>query len=144
MAKCNWQSKQAIACDNREVVMIQMVRALGVAAVVAASCLGGEAVAQTKQLTLCVAAWGPANALVELSKDFSTKTGIQMKYEFVPWTSYADRFLNELNSKGKLCDVIIGDSQWIGGPAENGHYVKLKQFFPQKKKFMEAFIPAAT
>jgi hypothetical protein len=23
-----------------------------------------------------------------------------MKFEFVPWTSYADRFLNELNSKG--------------------------------------------
>jgi hypothetical protein len=43
-----------------------------------------------------------------------------MKYEFVPWTSYADRFLNELNSHGKLCDLIIGDSQWIGGAAENG------------------------
>jgi len=40
--------------------------------------------AQTKQLTLCWAAWDPANALVELSKDFTAKTGIQMKYEFVP------------------------------------------------------------
>jgi hypothetical protein len=46
-----------------------------------------------------------------------------------PWTSYADRFLNELNSKSKLCDLIIGDSQWIGGAAENGHYVKLNEFF---------------
>src|SRR4029077_375653 len=54
--------------------------------------------AQDKTLTLCWAAWDPANALVELSKDFTAKTGIQMKYEFVPWTSYADRFLNELNS----------------------------------------------
>src|SRR5712675_22160 len=142
MAKCNWQSKQAIACDNREVVMIQMVRALGVAAVVAASCLSGNAVAQTKQLTLCWAAWDPANALVELSKDFTTKTGIQMKYEFVPWTSYADRFLNELNSKGKLCDLIIGDSQWIGGAAENGHYVKLNDFFAKEKISMDDFMPA--
>ena len=105
--------------------MIQMVRALGATAFVVASCLGGQAVAQTKQLTLCWAAWDPANALVELSKDFTAKSGVQMKYEFVPWTSYADRFLNELNSKGKLCDLIIGDSQWIGGAAENGHYVKL-------------------
>src|SRR4051794_4409687 len=120
--------------------MIQMVRALGVTAVVAASCLGGQAVAQTKQLTLCWAAWDPANALVELSKDFTAKSGIQMKYEFVPWTSYADRFLNELNSKGKLCDLIIGDSQWIGGAAENGHYVKLNMIFDKNGVKMTAFI----
>src|SRR3979411_3456671 len=142
MAKCNWQSKQAIACDNREVVMIQMVRALGVAAVVAASCLGGEAGAPTKQLTLCWAAWDPANALVELSKDFTSKTGVQMKYEFVPWTSYADRFLNELNSKSKLCDLISGDSQWIGGSAENGHYVKLNDFFDKNGIKMRDFVQA--
>ena len=77
------------------------------------------AAAQGKQLTLCWAAWDPANALVELGKDFTKESGIEMKYEFVPWTSYADRFLNELNSHGKLCDLIIGDSQWIGGAAEN-------------------------
>src|SRR5260221_11000407 len=142
MAKCDWQDQQAIACDNREVVMIQMVRALGATAVVVASCLGGQASAQTKQLTLCWAAWDPANALVELSKDFTTKTGIQMKYEFVPWTSYADRFLNELNSKGKLANVIIGDSQWIGGAAEKGHYVKPNDFFFKKKISMDDFIPA--
>ena len=122
--------------------MIQMMRALGVSAVVVASCLGGQAVAQTKQLTLCWAAWDPANALVELSKDFTTKTGVQMKYEFVPWTSYADRFLNELNSKGKLCDLIIGDSQWIGGAAENGHYVKLNDFFKKEGITMDDFMPA--
>ncbi len=56
-----------------------------------------------------------------------------MKYEFVPWTSYADRFLNELNSHGKLCDLIIGDSQWIGGAAENKWYVKLNDFFDKEK-----------
>ena len=56
------------------------------------------------ELTLCWAAWDPANALVELSKDFTAETGIGMKFEFVPWTNFADRFLNELNSGGKLCD----------------------------------------
>src|SRR3982074_779034 len=122
--------------------MIQMMRALGATAVVVASCIGGQGVAQTKQLTLCWAAWDPANALVELSKDFTTKTGIQMKYEFGPWTSYADRFLNELNSKGKLCDVIIGDSQWIGGAAENGHYVKLNDFFAKEKISTDDFMTA--
>ena len=103
---------------------------LAATAVAAAGALApATSQAQDKTLTLCWAAWDPANALVELSKDFTAKTGIQMKFEFVPWTSYADRFLNELNSHGKLCDLIIGDSQWIGGAAENGHYVKLNDFF---------------
>ena len=64
--------------------------------------------AQDKSLTLCWAAWDPANALVQLSKDFTAKSGIAMKFEFVPWTSYADRFLNELNTKSKLCDLMDG------------------------------------
>src|SRR6201993_4165171 len=98
--------------------------------------------AQGKSLTLCWAAWDPANALVELSKDFTAKSGIQMKFEFVPWTSYADRFLNELNSHSKLCDLIIGDSQWVGGSAENGHYVKLNDFFDKNGIKMDDFMPA--
>ena len=97
---------------------------------------------EAAELTLCWAAWDPANALVELSKDFTAETGIGMKFEFVPWTSYADRFLNELNSRGKLCDLIIGDSQWIGGAAENGHYVKLNDFFAENNISMDAFLPA--
>jgi multiple sugar transport system substrate-binding protein len=104
--------------------------------------MASGAQAQAKQLTLCWAAWDPANALVELSKDFTAKTGIQMKFEFVPWTSYADRFINELNSHGKLCDLIIGDSQWIGGAAVNGHYVKLNDFFTKNKISMDDFMPA--
>ena len=98
--------------------------------------------ADAASLTLCWAAWDPADALVELSKDFTKETGIDMKYEFVPWTSYADRFLNELNSHGKLCDLIIGDSQWIGGAAENGHYVKLNDFFAKNNISMDDFVPA--
>src|SRR6201997_347558 len=103
---------------------------------------GNQAVAQGKQLTLCWAAWDPANALVELGKNFSKESGIEMKYEFVPWTSYADRFVNELNSHGTLCDLIIGDSQWIGGSAENHHYGKLNDFFAKEHISMDDFVPA--
>ena len=101
-----------------------------------------RAEAAPKAIKLCWAAWDPANALVELSKDFTAKTGIEVSYEFVPWTNYADRFLNELNSHGSLCDVIIGDSQWIGGAAENGHYVKLNDFFDKNGISMNDFMPA--
>jgi multiple sugar transport system substrate-binding protein len=114
--------------------------------VVAAAVLGvfggNQVAAQGKQLTLCWAAWDPANALVELGKDFTKVSGIEMKYEFVPWTSYADRFVNELNSHGKLCDLIIGDSQWIGGSAENHHYIKLNDFFAKEHISMDDFVPA--
>ena len=57
-----------------------------VAAALAAGAAVGTAQAADKELTLCWAAWDPANALVELSKDFTAKTGIEMKFEFVPWT----------------------------------------------------------
>src|SRR5437868_8075969 len=119
--------------------LLARVSALAVAAVLA---LAPSAQAQSKQVTLCWAAWDPANARVELSKGFTAKTGIGMKFECVPWTSFADRFLNELNSKGKLCDLLIGDSQWIGGAAENGHYVKLNDFFDKNGIKMDDFMPA--
>ena len=93
-------------------------------------------------LTLCWAAWDPANSLIELSKDFEEQSGHTMNFEFVPWTSFADRMLNELNSGGQLCDLMIGDSQWIGGGAENGHYVKLNDFFDASGISMDDFLPA--
>ena len=109
----------------------------------AALALGaGAGSARAADLTLCWAAWDPANALVELSKDFTAKTGIGMKYEFVPWPNFADRMLNELNSKGKLCDLMIGDSQWLGGSATNGHYVKLNDFFAENGIKMSDFLDA--
>ncbi len=102
----------------------------------------GVSHAQAEDLTLCWAAWDPANALVELSKDFEAKSGNKMHFEFVPWTNFADRMLNELNSGGKLCDLMIGDSQWIGGSAEAGHYIKLNDFFDANGIKMDDFVPA--
>ncbi|MEX1109588.1 MAG: ABC transporter substrate-binding protein [Dongiaceae bacterium] len=116
--------------------------AAGLAAATMAFLGATSASAQDREITLCWAAWDPANALVELSKDFTAETGIGMKFEFVPWTNFADRFLNELNSGGKLCDLLIGDSQWIGGGATYGHYVKLNDFFEQEGISMDDFLPA--
>lgn len=114
----------------------------GIGFAAALSLGAAPAQAQDKTITLCWAAWDPANALVELSKDFTAKSGVKMKFEFVPWPNFADRMLNELNSKGKLCDLMIGDSQWIGGSAEGGHYVKLNNFFAKEGIKMTDFAPA--
>ena len=114
---------------------------LAAAALCAASGLAASAAA-AEDLTLCWAAWDPANALVELSKDFEAQSGNKMSFEFVPWPNFADRMLNELNSGGKLCDLMIGDSQWIGGAAENGQYIKLNDFFDANNISMDDFLPA--
>ena len=103
---------------------------------------GLPSITTAEDLTLCWAAWDPANALIELSKDFEQQSGHNMSFEFVPWTSFADRMLNELNSGGQLCDLMIGDSQWIGGGAENGYYIKLNDFFDANNITMDDFIPA--
>jgi multiple sugar transport system substrate-binding protein len=95
---------------------------------------GAAGQAKAEDLTLC---WA-----VELSKDFEAQSGHKMTFEFVPWPNFADRMLNELNSGGKLCDLLIGDSQWIGGGAENGHYVKLNEFFDSNGISMDDFAPA--
>jgi multiple sugar transport system substrate-binding protein len=120
------------------------MKVLKAAVVAAAVAVGGftSASAQDKELTLCWAAWDPANALQQLGKDFEQQTGIAMNYEFVPWTNFADRFLNELNAQGDLCDLMIGDSQWLGMGAEFGHYVKMNDFFEQEGISMDDFLPA--
>lgn len=104
---------------------------------------GLSTAAQAEDLTLCWAAWDPANALVELSKGFEAESGLDMAFEFVPWPNFADRILNELNAGGKLCDLLIGDSQWLGGSAENGYYVKLNDFFDKEGISMDDFAAAA-
>ena len=115
---------------------------IGVKALAIAVMAGSIQTAAAEDLTLCWASWDPANALVELSKDFEAESGHKMSFEFVPWPNFADRMLNELNSGGGLCDLMIGDSQWIGGAAENGHYIKLNDFFAKEGIDMGDFIPA--
>ncbi|MGA1275745.1 MAG: carbohydrate ABC transporter substrate-binding protein, partial [Gemmobacter sp.] len=63
---------------------------LAASAATAASILAASS-AQSAELTLCWAAWDPANALVELSKDFEAQSGHKMSFEFVPWPNFADR-----------------------------------------------------
>jgi len=125
---------------NREEMMKRM-EAAGLGALLAVS-VALPTAASADNITLCWAAWDPANALVELSKEFEAESGHTMNFEFVPWPNFADRMLNELNSGGKLCDLLIGDSQWIGGGAENGHYVKLNDFFDASGISMDDFAPA--
>ena len=69
---------------------MKTTKLLAASALTAATGLGAVS-AQADDLTLCWAAWDPANALVELSKDFEAKSGHNMNFEFVPWPNFASR-----------------------------------------------------
>jgi multiple sugar transport system substrate-binding protein len=65
---------------------------LTTAAVGALLATGLSTAAAAEDLTLCWAAWDPANALIELSKRTSrSKSGHTMNFEFVPWTELCRR-----------------------------------------------------
>lgn len=101
-----------------------------------------QSLAQSNYLTLCWAQWDPADALVILSRDFTKRTGIEVRYEFEPWTNFANRFKQSLKSKSNECDLIIGDNLWLGEGAEHGHYVKLNEFLRTQKVSIDSFVPA--
>ena len=61
--------------------ILKKLPALAAVALSAALSLGASvAQAQEKTITLCWAAWDPANALVELSKDFTAQSKVKMKF----------------------------------------------------------------
>ena len=57
--------------------LLTLATAVSATAFVAAASVSHS---EAAELTLCWAAWDPANALVELSKDFTAETGIGMKF----------------------------------------------------------------
>jgi len=98
--------------------------------------------AQQNKISVCWAEWDPSEALGTLSQDFTAETGIEVEIITEPWTSYTQRFKASLNSGSDECDLIVGDSQWLGGSAESGHYVKLNDFFDDRGIDMSDFVDA--
>jgi multiple sugar transport system substrate-binding protein len=45
-----------------------------------------------------------------------------------PWGSFQDRFFTEMAAGGDAWDMVVGDSQWLGQGADQGHYVDLTDF----------------
>jgi multiple sugar transport system substrate-binding protein len=82
---------------------------------------GGE-----KAITIAWAQWKPSDYLQELTKDFTTETGITVKVEQIPWPQYQNKiFTGVWQGKSDNYDLIVGDSQWLGKGATEGHYVDI-------------------
>jgi len=82
-----------------------------------------------KELKIIWAEWDPSNYLQQLVNDYEKETGIKVTVVQEPWGSFADRVFTEFAGKGASYDLVVGDSQWLGQGATQGHYVELTDIF---------------
>ena len=80
-------------------------------------------------LSIFWAEWDPANYLQELVLDFEKETGIKVTVETTPWGNFQTKTFREFAAKGDAWDIVVGDSQWLGAGATQGHYVDLTDWF---------------
>lgn len=86
------------------------------------------------ELNILWAQWKPADYLQQLTNDFTKETGIKVNIIQDSWGTWQDLFFNEMKKKSEAkFDMVIGDSQWLGRGATEGHYVELTKFFNDYK-----------
>ncbi len=81
------------------------------------------------ELTILWAEWDPANYLQEIGNMYEKETGVKVNVVQEPWGSFYDRVSAEWAAQGDAFDMVVGDSQWVGQGATQGHYLDLTQFF---------------
>ena len=81
-----------------------------------------------EELTILWAQWDPADYLQEVGNLYEEETGIAVNIVQEPWGSFYDRAFAEFAAGGGGFDLIVGDSQWLGQGAEQGHYVEMTDF----------------
>jgi multiple sugar transport system substrate-binding protein len=112
--------------------MRSTLHALGflVAGLLLAACSNEEKAAAKPKLTLWWFQWTPADGLQELANEYGAQTGVEVKVEQIPLSSYQDKVFLEFGNSRTAFDIVIGDSQWIGRGASKGLYVELSDWLP--------------
>ena len=84
------------------------------------------------ELTIFWAQWDPANYLQQLVADYTTQTGIKVNVKQEPWGSFYNVVSADWAAQATSWDMVVGDSQWIGQAATQGHYVDLTDWMKEK------------
>lgn len=79
-------------------------------------------------ITLLWAKWKPADYLKQLTAEFTSQTGIEVRIIQESWSTWQSIFFEEMARKGQKYDMVIGDSQWLGRGAKGGHYIELTKW----------------
>ena len=87
-----------------------------------------EEVAAIDELTILWAQWDPADFLQEIGNMYEAETGIKVNILQEPWSSFGDLFFTEMAAQGNSYDMVVGDSQWLGQGATQGHYLNMTDF----------------
>jgi multiple sugar transport system substrate-binding protein len=78
------------------------------------------------KITIAWAQWKPSDYLQTLSKNFTKETGIAVDVVQIPWSDYQTKIQTGVwTGRSDAYDLIVGDSQWLGRGATEGHYVDL-------------------
>jgi multiple sugar transport system substrate-binding protein len=94
------------------------------------------------ELTIWWAEWDPANYLQQLGNDYEKEKGVKINVVQEPWGSFLTKVSGEWAAKGTGYDMVVGDSQWLGQGATQGHYVDLTDFM--KSKGLDKTVTPAT
>src|SRR5215207_5873797 len=94
---------------------------------------GSVVVAQdaVSELTIIWAEWSPSDYLQEIGNMYEEETGIAVNVIQEPWGSYFDRVAAEWAAGGDAFDMVVGDSQWLGQAATQGHYIDMTDFLTE-------------
>jgi len=80
------------------------------------------------ELNILWAQWDPADYLQEIGNMYEAETGITVNVIQEPWGSFGDLWATEMAAGGDAYDMVVGDSQWLGQGATQGHYVNMTDF----------------
>jgi multiple sugar transport system substrate-binding protein len=81
-----------------------------------------------RELNILWAQWDPADYLQQVGNVYEQQTGIKVNIVQESWATFGDRFFTEMAAGGTAWDMVIGDSQWLGQGAVQGHYVDITDF----------------
>jgi multiple sugar transport system substrate-binding protein len=95
-------------------------------------------------LTIAWAEWNPAGYLQELSKDFTSETGINVEVVQIPWEGFQYEITLAFVGGSSRYDIVIGDSQWLGMNSVGGHYIDMTDWIKENIDVDAIYGPAMT
>ena len=91
----------------------------------AAASGAGAPATGSKKLVIAWAEWQPAKQLQKLCDDYTKETGTTVEVQQIPWSDFETKVKTAWSAQSSDFDMVVGDSQWLGKGATQGHYVDL-------------------